>query len=160
MHVFKVVISYFFFFCIQVPSSPSKSKTEKKTIQSAQAWCPKCLLSKNSWGEFVANYILSARALGSPLLMLSGNGPGSHLQDHGILVVVDQLMVGRGMTDNPMNVLSIPSPISVEVSHSSQLWTLLVLATKLNIQWYKLYSSYDSEISWRLWVNLHQVYSL
>ncbi|KAJ6978180.1 hypothetical protein NC653_029928 [Populus alba x Populus x berolinensis] len=64
--------------------------------------------------------------------------------DRGILVVVDQLMVGGGMTDNPMNVLSIPSPISVEVSHSSKLWTLLVLATKLNIQWYKLYSRFWS----------------
>ncbi|KAB5532420.1 hypothetical protein DKX38_019090 [Salix brachista] len=48
--------------------------------------------------------------------MLSGTGPASHLRDHGITVVVDQPMVGQGMTDNPMNVLFIPSHISVEVS--------------------------------------------
>ena len=48
--------------------------------------------------------------------MLSGTGRASHLRDHGITVVVDQPMVGQGMTDNPMNVLFIPSHISVEVS--------------------------------------------
>ncbi|KAJ6764421.1 hypothetical protein OIU74_023332 [Salix koriyanagi] len=54
--------------------------------------------------------------LGSLLLMLSGTGSASLLPDHGITVVVDQPMVGQGMTDNPMNVLFIPSHISVEVS--------------------------------------------
>ncbi|KAJ6375042.1 hypothetical protein OIU77_000087 [Salix suchowensis] len=54
--------------------------------------------------------------LGSLLLLLSGTGPASHLRDHGITVVVDQPMVGQGMTDNPMNVLFIPSHISIEVS--------------------------------------------
>lgn len=61
--------------------------------------------------------ILTAGAIGSPqLLMLSGIGPGYHLQKHGIQVVVDQPLVGQGMADNPMNVLLIPSPLPVEVS--------------------------------------------
>ncbi|KAL6131963.1 hypothetical protein ACLB2K_070335 [Fragaria x ananassa] len=61
--------------------------------------------------------ILTAGAIGSPqLLMLSGIGPGYHLQKHGIQMVVDQPLVGQGMADNPMNVLLIPSPLPVEVS--------------------------------------------
>ncbi|XP_021765208.1 protein HOTHEAD-like [Chenopodium quinoa] len=61
--------------------------------------------------------ILSAGALGSPqLLMLSGVGPATELMLHGIEVVLDQPQVGQGMADNPMNLLFIPSPISVETS--------------------------------------------
>ncbi|KAH7855625.1 hypothetical protein Vadar_026896 [Vaccinium darrowii] len=61
--------------------------------------------------------ILSAGALGSPqLLMLSGIGPRPHLLAHGIDVVLDQPMVGQGMSDNPMNFVLIPSPWPVEVS--------------------------------------------
>ncbi|KAI4315356.1 hypothetical protein L6164_028175 [Bauhinia variegata] len=61
--------------------------------------------------------IVSAGALGSPqLLMLSGVGPRHHLKAHNISVVVDQPMVGRGMSDNPMNAIFIPSPVPVELS--------------------------------------------
>ncbi|XP_024029090.1 protein HOTHEAD isoform X4 [Morus notabilis] len=61
--------------------------------------------------------IISSGALGSPqLLMLSGVGPAQHLQAHNITVVLDQPMVGQGMSDNPMNSIFIPSPIPVEVS--------------------------------------------
>ncbi|ONK59221.1 uncharacterized protein A4U43_C08F4220 [Asparagus officinalis] len=61
--------------------------------------------------------ILSAGAMGSPhLLMLSGIGPAAHLSSLGIDVVVDQPMVGRGMSDNPMNAIFVPSPSPVEVS--------------------------------------------
>ncbi|XP_030538228.1 protein HOTHEAD-like [Rhodamnia argentea] len=61
--------------------------------------------------------IVSAGALGSPqLLMLSGLGPKAHLQAHNISLVVDQPMVGQGMSDNPMNAVFVPSPIPVEVS--------------------------------------------
>lgn len=61
--------------------------------------------------------IVSAGALGSPqILMLSGIGPAQHLKDHNISVVLDQPMVGRGMSDNPMNAVFVPSPVPVEVS--------------------------------------------
>ncbi|XP_057475628.1 protein HOTHEAD-like isoform X2 [Actinidia eriantha] len=61
--------------------------------------------------------ILAAGALGSPqMLMLSGIGPKAHLMAHGIEVLVDQPMVGQGMSDNPMNAILIPSPRPVEVS--------------------------------------------
>ncbi|XP_010519238.1 PREDICTED: protein HOTHEAD-like [Tarenaya hassleriana] len=61
--------------------------------------------------------ILSAGAIGSPqLLMLSGVGPRVHLMKHGIKPLVDQPMVGKGMGDNPMNALFVPSPSPVEVS--------------------------------------------
>ncbi|KAI3879376.1 hypothetical protein MKX03_009351 [Papaver bracteatum] len=61
--------------------------------------------------------VLSAGALGSPqLLMLSGVGPADHLRSLNITVVVDQPLVGQGMSDNPMNAVYVPSPIEVEVS--------------------------------------------
>ncbi|PIA49702.1 hypothetical protein AQUCO_01300454v1 [Aquilegia coerulea] len=70
-------------------------------------------LNKGSKNEI----ILSAGALGSPqLLMLSGVGPAEHLRSHNITVLVDQPMVGQGMSDNPMNAIYIPSPLDVEVS--------------------------------------------
>jgi hypothetical protein len=70
-------------------------------------------LTKNSMNEI----ILSAGALGSPhLLMLSGIGPAEQLRTHGIKLVVEQPMVGKGMADNPMNALFVPSPVQVEVS--------------------------------------------
>ncbi|KAK9198559.1 hypothetical protein WN944_013744 [Citrus x changshan-huyou] len=61
--------------------------------------------------------IVSAGALGSPqLLMLSGVGPADHLKAHNITVVLDQPLVGQGMSDNPMNAIFVPSPVPVEVS--------------------------------------------
>ncbi|CAA7055525.1 unnamed protein product [Microthlaspi erraticum] len=61
--------------------------------------------------------ILSAGALGSPqLLMLSGVGPRAHLEAHGVNPVVrDHPMVGKGMGDNPMSGVVIPSPLPVEM---------------------------------------------
>ncbi|KAG9453193.1 hypothetical protein H6P81_006097 [Aristolochia fimbriata] len=61
--------------------------------------------------------ILSAGAIGSPqLLMLSGVGPATHLRSLGINVLLDQPMVGEGMSDNPMNAIFVPSPSPVEIS--------------------------------------------
>ncbi|XP_057798497.1 protein HOTHEAD-like [Salvia miltiorrhiza] len=70
-------------------------------------------LNKGSRNEI----IVSAGALGSPqLLMLSGIGPGPKLKAHGIQVVLDQPMVGQGMSDNPFNGFVIPSRKHVEPS--------------------------------------------
>lgn len=68
-------------------------------------------------GSLMNEVILSAGTLGSPqLLMLSGIGPAEHLMGHGIKVVMDQPMVGQGLSDNPMNLVLIPSKRPVEVS--------------------------------------------
>ncbi|KAL3647394.1 hypothetical protein CASFOL_008362 [Castilleja foliolosa] len=67
--------------------------------------------------ELKSEIILSAGAIGSPqLLMLSGIGPAHHLKSKGIKLILDQPLVGQGMSDNPMNALVIPSPRPVETS--------------------------------------------
>ena len=46
--------------------------------------------------------ILAAGSIGSPhLLMLSGIGPGRHLQEHGIAIVLDLPGVGENLHDHP-----------------------------------------------------------
>ncbi len=51
-----------------------------------------------------AEIILSAGAVASPqMLMLSGIGPGAHLREHGINVVVDSPGVGQNLQDHPVS---------------------------------------------------------
>lgn len=70
-------------------------------------------LNKGSKNEI----ILSAGAIGSPqLLMLNGIGPATHLATLNIPVLLDQPMVGQGMSDNSMNAIFVPSPAPVELS--------------------------------------------
>ncbi|KAJ4777316.1 Glucose-methanol-choline (GMC) oxidoreductase family protein [Rhynchospora pubera] len=67
----------------------------------------KAYLNKGTDNEI----ILSAGALGSPqLLILSGIGSRDQLGALNITVVLDQPMVGQGMSDNPMNAIFVPSP--------------------------------------------------
>lgn len=61
--------------------------------------------------------IVSAGTIGSPqLLMLSGVGPANHLKSHNISVVLDQPLVGQGLSDNAFNVIFVPSPFPLQVS--------------------------------------------
>uniref|UniRef100_A0A0E0M0E0 Glucose-methanol-choline oxidoreductase N-terminal domain-containing protein n=1 Tax=Oryza punctata TaxID=4537 RepID=A0A0E0M0E0_ORYPU len=54
--------------------------------------------------------IVSAGAIGSPqLLLLSGIGPKNDLKSHKIPVVLHNKYVGKGMADNPMNSIFIPT---------------------------------------------------
>ncbi|XP_026437659.1 protein HOTHEAD-like [Papaver somniferum] len=77
----------------------------------------KAYLKQEGLGFMKNEIILSSGALGSPqLLMLSGVGPADHLRSLNITVVVDQPLVGQGMSDNPMNGIFVPSPTEVEVS--------------------------------------------
>ncbi|RZC64544.1 hypothetical protein C5167_008235 [Papaver somniferum] len=63
----------------------------------------KAYLKQEGLGLMKNEIVLSAGALGSPqLLMLSGVGPADHLRSLNITVVVDQPLVGQGMSDNPM----------------------------------------------------------
>lgn len=54
--------------------------------------------------------IVSAGAIGTPqLLLLSGIGPKNDLKNHNIPVVLHNRYVGKGMADNPMNSIFIPT---------------------------------------------------
>ncbi|KAL8538192.1 hypothetical protein ACS0TY_000234 [Phlomoides rotata] len=101
---------------------------EQKSIQSFAGKKPKAygVVFKDSKGnnhtahlnkKSTSEIIVSAGTLGSPqLLMLSGIGLAQHLKAHGIYVILDQPMVGQGMSDNPMNAAIVPSPRPVETS--------------------------------------------
>ncbi|XP_072976861.1 protein HOTHEAD [Typha angustifolia] len=61
--------------------------------------------------------ILSAGALGSPqMLLLSGIGPEEDLKKFNIPVVLHNQYVGKGMSDNPMNSIFIPTKKPVQQS--------------------------------------------
>ncbi|KAI9109423.1 hypothetical protein K1719_019477 [Acacia pycnantha] len=61
--------------------------------------------------------MVSCGAIGTPqLLMLSGIGPKEELERLNITVVHDNPYVGKGMTDNPMNTIFVPSKRPVKQS--------------------------------------------
>lgn len=54
--------------------------------------------------------VLSTGAIGSPqMLLLSGIGPKADLEKLNIPVVLNNRFVGKGMADNPMNAVFVPS---------------------------------------------------
>ncbi|CAL0324082.1 unnamed protein product [Lupinus luteus] len=54
--------------------------------------------------------IVSSGAIGTPqLLLLSGIGPKPELENLNISVVLDNKFIGKGMADNPMNTIFVPS---------------------------------------------------
>lgn len=60
---------------------------------------------------------MSSGTLGSPqLLMLSGIGPRKDLNKLKIPVILDNFHVGKGLSDNPMNSIFIPTKKPVEQS--------------------------------------------
>ncbi|XP_062087685.1 protein HOTHEAD [Humulus lupulus] len=61
--------------------------------------------------------ILSSGAIGTPqMLLLSGIGPRNDLKKMNIPVVLDNVFVGKGMADNPMNSIFLPSKRPVRQS--------------------------------------------
>ncbi|CAN0881631.1 Protein HOTHEAD [Linum grandiflorum] len=61
--------------------------------------------------------ILSSGAIGTPqMMLLSGIGPKSQLDKMNIPVVLDNKYVGKGMADNPMNAIFVPSKVPLTQS--------------------------------------------
>ncbi|XP_073036317.1 protein HOTHEAD-like [Primulina eburnea] len=61
--------------------------------------------------------IMSSGAIGSPhLLLLSGIGPRAELESFNISVVLENEFVGKGMADNPLNTIFVPTNEPVEQS--------------------------------------------
>ncbi|KAL4570830.1 hypothetical protein LXL04_026493 [Taraxacum kok-saghyz] len=90
-----------------------KPKAHGVIFKDANGVDHRAYLKRGSMNEI----IVSSGSLGSPqLLMLSGVGPKRQLRAHNITMVLEQPMVGLGMSDNPMNAVFIPSPQPVEVS--------------------------------------------
>lgn len=81
-------------------------KDEKGNIHRA-------IISKRPQSEV----IVSSGAIGSPqLLMLSGIGPKHELEKFNIPVVLDNEFVGKGMSDNPLNTIFVPTNKPVKMS--------------------------------------------
>lgn len=61
--------------------------------------------------------IVSSGAIGSPqLLLVSGVGPKAELERKNISVVVENEFVGKGMIDNPLNMIFVPTKGPVKQS--------------------------------------------
>lgn len=68
-------------------------------------------------GNPKSEVILSCGAIGTPqMLKLSGVGPKAELEKFNISVVLDNAHIGKGMADNPMNAVFVPSNRPVEQS--------------------------------------------
>lgn len=74
-------------------------------------------LARLNVGDGKSQVIISAGAIGSPqLLMLSGIGPKSHLKAKKVPVVLHNKFVGKGMADNPLSSIFIPTKEQVKQS--------------------------------------------
>lgn len=68
-------------------------------------------------GNSRSEVIVSSGTVGSPqLLLLSGIGPKNDLQKLNITVILNNPHVGKGLSDNPMNSIFIPSKKPVKQS--------------------------------------------
>ncbi|XP_015938701.1 protein HOTHEAD [Arachis duranensis] len=90
--------------------------------------------------------IVSSGAIGTPqLLMLSGIGPKSELENMNISVVHDNPFVGKGMVDNPMNTIFVPSNREV---HQSLIETVGITKLGVYIEASSGFSQSPNSIHW------------
>lgn len=88
--------------------------------------------------------ILSSGAIGSPqMLLLSGIGPKDELQNLNISVVLNNPFVGKGMIDNPMNTVFVPSNRPV---HQSLIQTVGITKKGIYIEASSGFSQSNSSI--------------
>ena len=88
----------------QRPNLQILGHTQVQRIHLANGRATGAQVRRNGTIETITadNIVLSAGALHSPwLLMLSGIGPGAHLRQHGIDVVLDRSGVGQNLMDHP-----------------------------------------------------------
>ncbi|KEH18350.1 putative glucose-methanol-choline oxidoreductase, FAD/NAD(P)-binding domain-containing protein [Medicago truncatula] len=94
--------------------------------------------------DMQSEVILSSGAIGSPqMLLLSGIGPKDELQNLNISVVLNNPFVGKGMIDNPMNTVFVPSNRPV---HQSLIQTVGITKKGIYIEASSGFSQSNSSI--------------
>ncbi|KAI4386956.1 hypothetical protein MLD38_004829 [Melastoma candidum] len=92
-------------------TSGKQPKASGVVFKDKRGYRHQALLSNDIRSEVV----LSSGAIGSPqMLLLSGVGPKADLEKLNIPVVFDNVNVGKGMSDNPMNAIFVPTNRSIK----------------------------------------------
>ncbi|XP_051135158.1 protein HOTHEAD [Andrographis paniculata] len=98
---------------IDFDTSGKRPRAVGVTFKDENGKLHKAVVSKRAGSEV----ILSSGAIGSPhMLLLSGIGPKNDLEKFDIPIVLDNEFVGKGMADNPLNTIFVPSKNPVKMS--------------------------------------------
>ncbi|XP_075492990.1 protein HOTHEAD-like isoform X1 [Primulina tabacum] len=98
---------------IEFDTTGKRPRAVGVTFKDEKGKIHRAFISKRAQSEV----IVSSGAIGSPqLLMLSGIGPKHELDKFNIPVVLDNEFVGKGMSDNPLNTIFVPSNKPVKMS--------------------------------------------
>lgn len=98
---------------IEFDTTGARPKAIGVTFKDENGKMHKAMLSKRTGSEV----LLSSGAIGSPhMLLLSGIGPKADLEKFNIPVVLDNPLVGKGMADNPLNTIFVPTKKPVKMS--------------------------------------------
>ncbi|KAF3651144.1 Protein HOTHEAD [Capsicum annuum] len=98
---------------IEFDTSGKKPRAVAVVFEDEKGNQHKAFLSKTKGSEI----IVSSGAIGSPqILLLSGIGPKAELEKLNISVVLDNKFIGKGMSDNPLNTIFVPTNRPVQQS--------------------------------------------